>query len=293
MTAEIIVGGMLVPVPGGDVKTWLSGDRRVSRVTDGRRRVHPVTGIVLHTVHGRLGPLIPGACGASERAEVYAHYQATAERDVSWHFTVDVDGTVVQSADPATWTAWHAGHVNDRTVGIELVQDGDGVANAVCGNQLGALVGLLDVLCPALDVPRVTPVRDGAPFRGLFVDDVWRGVYGHRNVWTTKDGRKVAVRGAGDPGDYPFDALLEAPGWSGVEILPGEIVGGATTIRQTLIDLGSAGETSRLLASLGYTGPDAVQEFQRAHPPLAVDGSAGPRTLAELRRVAAANDRVP
>lgn len=214
----IIVRGVRVLVPGVEVKTWLDGDPRVTRVTDGYPRTHGVVGIVLHTVHGRRGPL-RATCGPSERAEFYARYQATTTRDVSWHFTVDTDGTVVQSADPVLWATWHAGHANDRTVGIELVQDADGVANALCGDQLGALVKLLDALAPACGVPRVTPVRGGVPFAGLFREDIWPGVYGHRNIWTIKDGHHVPVRGHGDPGDHPFVALLAA-GWTGAEVPP-------------------------------------------------------------------------
>lgn len=204
----LVIGGARVPVPGVEVVTWLD-DPRIPQATDGRARRTPPVALVLHTVHGRLGPLRPGL-SASTRAEVYARYQARTGRDVSWHLTVDTDGTVVQSTDLVTWTCWHAGQVNGWTIGLELVQDNDG---SLYAGQLDALVKLTDAICAALAIPRRVPVdRQGRPVRGVIprlegAPHPWEGVFGHRH--------QTHNRGPGDPGDHPFLALLAA-GYQGV-----------------------------------------------------------------------------
>lgn len=98
---SLIIDGQRVETPGLETISWLD-DPKVPRVTDGRRRVPQATrAIVLHTVHGKLGGLSDKPSVPSTRAERYARYQASTSRDVSWHLTIDTDGTIVQSADVA------------------------------------------------------------------------------------------------------------------------------------------------------------------------------------------------
>lgn len=220
ITGPLVIDGRSVEVPGVTVVTFRDDPKNVPRATDGRRRQahESVTGIVVHTTGGRRGQLKP-KFKASSRALNLARYQANTKREVSWHLTIDTDGTVVQSAD-TSWLCWHAGHVNARTVGIELVQDLDGT---VYEDQLAAAVRVIDVLCRELGVPRRVPVRDGEPFDKILVpDDMFVGVYGHRNVWKLQKAgpgkfKKVGTRGPGDPGDWIFKALL-AEGFAGHEV---------------------------------------------------------------------------
>ena len=206
----LVIDGQRIETPGLETISWLD-DHRVPRVTDGRRRVPQATrAIVLHTVHGKLGGLSERPSVPSDRAERYARYQATTSRDVSWHLTVDTDGTVVQSADVASWTCWHATSVNGWTIGIEMVQEADGT---LYRPQLAAVVALCDVLCAHLHIDRRVPARNGVPIVGVVPrltghDGPWSGVFGHRH--------QTHNRGPGDPGDYPFLALLAA-GYLGVE----------------------------------------------------------------------------
>lgn len=208
---SIIVDGQRIETPGLETVCWLD-DPKVPRATDGRSR-HAIgaRAITLHTVHGKRGPLAPGV-KASTRAQAYAVYQAHTSREVSWHFTVDTDGTIVQSADPALWVCWHAGSVNAWTVGIELVQETDGT---LYEGQMAALVALCDLLCARLNIPRRVPVGlDGRPVAGVIArltgtSGPWPGIFGHRNQTTN--------RGPGDPGDHPFAALLAA-GYEGVPV---------------------------------------------------------------------------
>jgi hypothetical protein len=206
----LIIDGQRIETPGLETISWLD-DPAVPRVRDGRRRVpQSARAIVLHTVHGKLGPLSDVASAPSVRAERYARYQAGTAREVSWHLTVDVDGTVVQSADVAAWTCWHATAVNGWTVGIELVQETDGT---VYRPQLAAVVALCDLLCARLGIERRVPARGGVPIVGVVprltgTDGPWSGVFGHRN--------QTRQRGPGDPGSFVFLALLAA-GYAGVE----------------------------------------------------------------------------
>jgi len=204
---SLIIDGRRIETAALETVCWLD-DPAVPRTTDGRgRRASAVRAIVLHTVTGqpRQPPVLPGGL-PSTRAEALARYQAATTRQVSWHLTVDLDGTVVQSADPATWTCWHAGGVNPWTVGIELCQ---GPGGALYEVQLSAMVALVSLLCDALAIPRRLPVRaaSGLPHGGVIPRlegnaAVWPGVFGHRN--------QTHARGHGDPGDAPFAALLAA-----------------------------------------------------------------------------------
>lgn len=211
-TSNVVYDGALVAFPGFEVRNYMEHPFDAPRVPDGKPRTKPPTGITLHTVHGKLGGLREGS-KASARAEAYAKYQARTPRDVSWHFTIDTDGTIVQSADPVRWLAWHAGHVNGWTVGIELVQEDNGDLYA---DQLAVTARFVKALCQRLSIPlRFLADATGSPMRTPVkaMQSVseggdaqrWTGVFGHRNVTTN--------RGPGDPGDLVFLALL-AQGFS-------------------------------------------------------------------------------
>lgn len=209
---SLILDGVLVTLPGVETRCY-ADDHAVPRTTDGRRRRREdVAGIVLHTVtgHPHQPAVLPGS-RPSEHAERLARYQAYTERKVSWHLTIDTDGTVVQSADPATWTCWHAGGVNPWTVGIELCQGPRGELYEV---QLAAMVAVVDWLCAGFGIERRYPMRaatgrpHGSPIPRLTGSAApWLGVFGHRNQTEDKP--------HGDPGDGPFVALAAA-GYRGV-----------------------------------------------------------------------------
>lgn len=207
---SLIVDGVALQPPGLEVVSWLD-DKRIPRTTDGRKRKREaVTAVVLHTTKGLRSVHVREGSIPSTRAEALARYQASTTRDVSWHFTVDFDGTVVQSADPATWTCWHAGSVNGWTIGVELVQ---GDAGELYQVEVDAAVRLVDRLCEAFGIERRVPVdAHGRPLQKVVprltgAQGPWSGVFGHRHQTTN--------RGPGDPGDPIFDALLAA-GFDGV-----------------------------------------------------------------------------
>lgn len=213
---SIILDGEKIPTPGLETISWLD-DPRVPQATDGYPRTEWIRAIVLHTVKGKLGRLLPGT-KPSTRAETYATYQAHTSRDVSWDYTVDTDGTIVVSNDPIRRATWQAGAVNRFTLGIEMVQEGNG---DVYQGQIGTVVKFLDLLTRELakrkhPIQRQIPMtQDGKPVRGVIprIDNEAQalkvvGIYGHRN--------QTNQRGPGDPGDYIFEALLGA-GYKGFD----------------------------------------------------------------------------
>ena len=211
----LVLDGLPVQTPGHDTLSWLDDPRLphvgARRRDDGFPRTPAdVTAGTVHTSKGKLGRLLRGAGPASTAAERLARYQASTDRDVSWHFTIDTDVTVVQSADPGAWACWHAGQVNGSTFGIELVQADD---YALYEAQLRELAWLVSLLCERYRVPKAVPVGpDGKPWAGIIPELMkapegdsgrsWRGVYGHRNC--------SRRRGKGDPGDHAMLALLGA-----------------------------------------------------------------------------------
>ena len=69
---------------------------------------------------------------------------------------------MLQQADLATWTCWHAGHANGWTVGVELVQHPESAD--LWTAQLDALVIVVAAISDALAIPRRVLVdAAGAP----------------------------------------------------------------------------------------------------------------------------------
>lgn len=215
---SIVLNGEKVATPGLETISWLD-DPKVPKATDVNPRTVWLRAIVLHTVHGKTGKLLPGLSKPSTRAESYAKYQANTSRDVSWDYTIDTDGTIVVSNDPIKFYTWQATSVNPFTLGIELVQEDNG---DLYEGQIEVTVRFLDLLTRELadrghPIQRQVPMSvNGTPVKGVIsrianseTAKQVVGVYGHRN--------QTSNRGAGDPGDFIFDALLKA-GYKGFNL---------------------------------------------------------------------------
>jgi hypothetical protein len=212
---SLVLDGRAIETPGLETVSFLD-DSRVPHATDYNDRAKPIVAVLLHTVKGKSGPLLPGS-KPSTRDLTYAAYQARTDREVSWDYTVDTDGSIAVSNDPVRRYTWHAGagEVNRQSVGIEAVQYDDGAQYEA---EIAAEVALVELLCERLHIPRRTPVTaDGRPFGGLLDERLFQGVYGHRNLWKMKDGRRVTMKPLGDPDDHVFRALLRA-GFQGVPV---------------------------------------------------------------------------
>lgn len=213
----IILNGREVEVPGVRVVNYRDDPRRVPPITDHNPRRATIRGLVAHSSSGTVSSVRPGA-GPGGQGFTLAHYQANTDREVSWDWTIDLDGTVLWQNDPVLRYSWHAGSVNGVTLGGELAQErGQPYLYQV---QVDTFVKLMDVLTRELKIQRQIPWFNGRPDRrvlrrlrgdangnGQRGNDVW-GVYGHRNQTTN--------RGAGDPGDPVFQAL-HAAGYEGVD----------------------------------------------------------------------------
>ena len=136
-------------------------------------------------------------------------------RKLSIHFTIGSDGKVVQMASHDRRCA-HAGHVNARSIGIEVVSPGlpgpvrdkevhRGVVRATYEDhirgrrvrmldftdaQTAALTVLVESLCDGLDVPRAVPVEPNGELVRRQMDAAslaaFRGVIGHYHCHDTK-----------------------------------------------------------------------------------------------------------
>ena len=233
---SIVLGGKRLEIPGVQTVSWLDDPKRVPQAKGQKRTTFP-RAVVAHTVHGkRCARLKPGG-KPSRQDEWYARFQTTATPPRSWDFTVDTDGSVAWSNDPAERYTWHAGHVNGYTVGFEMVQDQDG---AMYEDTIVAAARVVCFLVRALGIQPQVFCRNGAPHAGriprLDPDAGGRnlvGVYGHRNVfvWPTRldpaTGKRVAdkargvvaTRGPGDPNDFLFEALVRC-GFEAFDPLP-------------------------------------------------------------------------
>ena len=111
---SIVLDGKKIETPGLETISWLD-DPKVPKTTDVSARTQWIRAIVLHTVHGKVGKLLPGV-KSSTRAESYAKYQANTSRDVSWDYTIDTDGTIIVSNDPMKHFTWQATSVRRRNI---------------------------------------------------------------------------------------------------------------------------------------------------------------------------------
>jgi N-acetylmuramoyl-L-alanine amidase len=225
-------------------------------------RLAPISSLILHYTG------MPTGLSALEQL-------TRAESQVSAHYFVDEDGTILQLV-PEARRAWHAGRsfwagetdMNSASIGIEIVHPGHADPRPFPDRQIEAVA----TLC-----------RDICRRRAILP----RRVLGHSDIAI---GRKI------DPGEFfPWKALAEQGVGHYVE--PARIVGGAA------LATGASGADVRnlqeALADYGYkidiTGDydgasaEAVAAFQRHFRPALVDGRADASTIATLRALVGAD----
>jgi len=187
-----------------------------------------IRGIVVHT---RMGLPVYVRAGRGPNLgwdTVLAKRFSADDRQASCHIAIDADGSYACLADLRTVATYHAGHVNEITVGIEMYQGNDG---SVFMSTLESCVAIVDVLTRVLGIQRQYPLEKGhcqrlaSPTPGASIQTKlaykkgggrgldFVGVYGHRNVTNN--------RGLGDPGNEIFD-LLKAAGYEGYFIDEGD-----------------------------------------------------------------------
>ncbi len=206
----LVINGKEVLVPGIDIKNWHDNPKLRRSPEDGKaRKTKWVRQVILHTTGGIPGGpdqrpqiLKPGA-GPNLNKEVdVAAFWSTSKNQAGAHIIIDVDGSAACIADLATESMFHAGIVNDVSIGIELYQvhSDAGVyqatidtAVAIC-NALSEIFGIQrQVHMPYLKGPVSRLTKGGEDCVGFF---------GHRDVTNN--------RGQGDPGDFIMMALVSA-----------------------------------------------------------------------------------
>jgi hypothetical protein len=207
---SIIVGGTKHEIPLLEkVICWADDTTdKIEYITDKSERKHWIQGVVAHTTKGKLGTVLPGIGQNSGQAEKLARYQTNTERQVSWDFTEEQDGSWYVQNDVLKHYSWQAGDVNGITCGFEMVQSEDGSVYEI---QIKNAVLFLDFITARLGIQRQIPwdkVRNkpvGKTIKRISGDGNARdvvGIYGHRN--------QTDNRGLGDPGDHLFYALRDA-----------------------------------------------------------------------------------
>lgn len=203
---SLIINESKVTVPGVATTSWHDSNQ-LKQVTDKNARSAWIRGIVCHSVHGKLGRLLPGA-GQAGLAKRYANYQTNTDRYVSWDYTCDLDGSWLVQNDPLKYYTWHATAVNPITVGFELAQLDNG---DMYDEQIKKAVLFVDALTALLGVQRQIPwdFKNDKPWLGqvnrIAGSQAGRdvvGIYAHVN--------QTNNRGPGDPGPWLFYALRDA-----------------------------------------------------------------------------------
>lgn len=193
-----------IQVPGLDIKSWLD-DRSIKQVTDRDQRSTWIRAFILHTVHGKLGSVKPGKGPPGPLAERYANYQVNTDRDVSWDYTEDLDGSFLVQNDPTKHYTWQAGSANRYTLGMEMVQEDNG---DLYSEQIDKAVTFIDVITALNGIQRVIPwnTAEDKPITKkidrLETCKDFVGVLAHFHQTTN--------RGPGDPGPHIFYALKAA-----------------------------------------------------------------------------------
>lgn len=187
-----------------------------SRSCARRKSNRSVEFVMLHTTKGypdhtqpapqtvREEPAEPRHCTARKTVAYWAREDS---RVGGAGILVDADGTVLCLCDLLEVAAYHCVGMNQRSVGIEVTQQGD---SSLFRRQLAAVVAVCSVLAEEFGLPR-TVAMPYTGCRAVMVDGGYSsglegvGFVGHRDCSEN--------RGFGDPGDFVMQALADA-GWT-------------------------------------------------------------------------------
>lgn len=213
----LVVHGKVVQIPGLNINNYKDHPGLLLKMGEDMRlrNTRWVRGIVLHTTKGEWPQKVSEGLGPNTNVEDrIARLWSTDHRQAGAHLSVDWDGSIGCHCDLRLHAAYHAGAVNEYTIGIEMYQ-GPKPENALYEKQLDVTVKLVNELTRLFGIQRQVPnLRlTGVVPRLAAGGKDFCGVYGHRNVTTD--------RGRGDPGDHIFTRLLEA-GYEQWDIVSGE-----------------------------------------------------------------------
>lgn len=212
---SIVVNKQKYEVPGLETKSWVDNVSWIKYITDKNPRSRQIRSIVAHTHEGILSDLVQGMGKKSKIQENLVKYQTNTDRNVSWDYTIDMDGEVICQNDPLIDYSWQGNNLNPISLGFELVQDKneqDSKRRVLYSGQIEKTVLLIDFLTATCGIQRQIPwnKKENKPnlkqiarlsvSGGNGTDLV--GIIGHVNI--------TSQRGAGDPGPHLFYALRDA-----------------------------------------------------------------------------------
>ena len=197
---ELIISGERVPVPFETVH-YKDHPNLLLRPEDMRRRnTRWIRSIFVHNTKARETFIEAGIGPETDLEDRIARLWSTDGRHAGAHLCVDWDGTVGQLADLMHNATYHAGQVNEVSIGIELYQDSKGKLYQF---QVDVCVLLVEWLCTHFGIQRqMPPVDSHATIPRLLAggkDCV--GVFGHCHAYHGKPR---------DPGRDIFKALKKA-----------------------------------------------------------------------------------
>jgi len=248
---SIIINKQKYEVSGLNVKSWEDGISWIKYITDKSPRVKSIKNIILHTHEGLSSKLLPGFGPNSTIDEALARYQVNTERQVSWDYTVDLNGDVTCQNDPVINYSWQAGQFNPSSLGIEMIQQNKENIRYLYEGQLNQTVLLIDFLTASLGIQRQIAWKNGKPvltqIKRVIDNNNFIGILGHVNL--------TDQRSKHDPGSYIFEALQVA-GYECFDLETGEDL---TVWKQRQKDLGIENcdgipgkQTVSILKSKGY-----------------------------------------
>ncbi len=274
----LVVDGRVIPIEGMTIENFVDNPKLHLDGRDYKRRTLPrdwVRQWVMHTTKGEWPQSFLDGIGPPLAADnVLAYWQRDPEHSGA-HLVVDGDSAIC-CADLLTEAAYHATTANMHSVGVEMVQEkGGGIRKLTISNTVRiTMVGMLALRLPLQMVSdtyiegRIIERLKGDPTAAIGAGPDFVGLYGHRDqAWKfpwqlppavrAKYPDGYANRGRGDPGDEIYAAFQAA----GFERLHCE------------------GREDR------HVWRKRQAYLNRHHGErLAVDGIAGPSTMAALRR---------
>ena len=160
-----------------------------------------IRSIVLHTTKG-IWPqtVLKGMGSFTNVGKKVANFWSTNLNNAGAHLVVDWDGTISCHCDLLTQAAYHAGVVNEVSIGIEVFQGSNG---ELYERQLETVAELVNWLTIRFSIQRQMPASNcyGLIKRCVAGGKDVVGVYSHRNV--------TNQRSRGDCGDYIFDYIFK------------------------------------------------------------------------------------
>ena len=254
----VVVNGQLEEIPGLETSNYLEDPKLALKAGEDcrGRQTTWVRGICLHTTKGwpknpmKDPPIIlPGKGPHSRAGRRIGSWWSRDERQAGAQIMIDSDGHTTCHADLQITAAFHAGPVNDVSIGVEIYQ---GPLGELYEEQLDAVVLFCDWATRRFGIQRQT----SCSYIGRTTKRLWQGgkdvvgIYGHRDVSPS--------RFFGDPGNAPFLWLSRA-GYEGFNL-----------------DLGFD------LMNWRIRQADLNAQYQAG---LTIDGVAGPGTLKALQQL--------